>query len=281
MRARGARVVVTDFQRLRPSDFESLGVFFRTLGEWIAEELELDISVEQFWNTRRNPSRRFNQFVCQEVLGRINEPLVWAMDEVDRLFPCPFRSDVFGQFRSWHNARALEPTQPWRRLTLIMAYTSHRLLIDDCNQSPLNVGCSVALEDFTREEVVALNRRYDSPLRTEAELEAYWNLVGGHPYLVNRGFQYMVESGLDLATLRPRMERDDGIFSDHLRLLLALLSRDAEQCDVVRSLLRGESKASNDSFLRLRSAGVLAGGSIHDMRIRCPLYATFLKKHLL
>ena len=43
-------------------------------------------------------------------MGRIQEPLVWAMDEVDRLFPCPFRSEVFGLFRSWHNARATEPT---------------------------------------------------------------------------------------------------------------------------------------------------------------------------
>ena len=38
------------------------------------------------------------------VLGDAAAPLLWAMDEVDRLFTCDFGSEVFGLFRSWHNA---------------------------------------------------------------------------------------------------------------------------------------------------------------------------------
>ena len=237
----------------------------------LPSELKLDIPVDKFFNTSRNPSC-FNQFICQEILGRINEPLVWAMDEVDRLFPCPFRSEVFGMFRSWHNARATEPTQPWRRFTPIIAYaTEAYLLIDNLDQSPFNVGSSLVLEDFTREQVAELNGRYGSPLRNEAELESYWNLVGGHPYLTNRGFQHMVEKRIDLAGFMIQTERNGGIFDDHLHLLLTLLSRDVGQCDVVRSVLRGEPQASTESSLRLRSAGVFSGESIDEMRIavRC------------
>ena len=97
---------------------------FRTLGEWIADELELDIPLDDL-DLAPRPQRQFNQFICAGDPGTgSTSPLVWAMDEVDRLFPCPFRSEVFGLFRSWHNARAPEPTQPWRRLTLVIAYAT-------------------------------------------------------------------------------------------------------------------------------------------------------------
>jgi hypothetical protein len=277
----GTHVVVTDFQQLNSSDLESVETLFRTLGEWLVDELKLDFDVENCFASRRNPSRRFNTFICQEILGRINAPLVWAMDEVDRLFPCPFRSEVFGLFRSWHNARATEPTQPWKRLTLVIAYaTEAHLLIDNLDQSPFNVGTSLVLEDFNAEQLAELNRRYESPLRTPAELQAYADLLGGHPYLANRGLHEMSQKRLDLAAFKSQVERDDGIFNDHLRRLLILLSKDAALSDVVRGVLRGQSNASNDTFLRLRSAGVLAGESVSDMRMRCQLYASYLRRHL-
>jgi hypothetical protein len=90
----------------------------------------------------------------------------------------------------------------------------------------------------------------------------------------------MVQKGLDLAAFKMQAERDDGVFSDHLRRLLMLLSKDSGLCDVVRSLLRGQASASTESFLRLRCAGVLAGESIDEMRMRCQLYASYLKRHL-
>jgi hypothetical protein len=281
-RAPGTRVVFTDFQQLNTSDLQSVESLFRALAEWIADELKLDIPLDQYWSARRNPSRRFNEFICQEIMGRIQEPLVWAMDEVDRLFSCPFRSEVFGLFRSWHNARATEPLQPWRRLTLVIAYaTEAHLLIDNLDQSPFNVGTALVLEDFSAEQVAELNGRYGSPLRKEAELRAYYSLIGGHPYLANRGLYEMARSRWDLAAFRKQAERDDGIFSDHLRRLLVLLSKDAELCGVVRGILSGQQAAATESFLRLRSAGVLAGESVRDMRLRCQLYANYLKRHLL
>jgi hypothetical protein len=281
-RAPGTRVVVTNFQQLNTSDLRSVDTLFRTLGEWIADKLQLDIDIDQFWSSHRNPSLRFNNFICQEVLGRIDGRLVWGMDEVDRLFPCPFRSEVFGLFRSWHNARLTEPTQPWRRLTVVMVYaTEAHLLIENLDQSPFNFGTSIVLDDFTTDQLAELNRRYDFPLQTVSELEAYWNLVGGHPYLANRGLHEMVQKGLDMAAFKQQAERDDGVFNDHLRRLPILLSKDAGLCEVVRSVLRGQGRASNDNFLRLRSAGVLAGESIDDMRMRCELYASYLKRHLL
>ena len=72
---------------------------------------------------------------------------------------------MFGLFRSWNNERLLDPSGSWSRFTLVIAYaTEAHLFITDVNQSPFNVGTRLTLEDFTREQVAELNRRYGSPL---------------------------------------------------------------------------------------------------------------------
>ena len=108
--------------------------------------------------------------------------------KVDRLFSCEFGSEVFGLFRSWHNERSLDPASPWSRLTLAIAYaTEAHLFITDLNQSPFNVGTRLSLEDFTLQQVGELNGKYGAPLKNEAEIERFYALVGGQPYLARRG----------------------------------------------------------------------------------------------
>jgi hypothetical protein len=207
---------------------------------------------------------------------------VWGLDEVDRLFACDFGSEVFGLFRSWHNARSLDPNAPWSRLTLAIAYaTEAHLFITDVNQSPFNVGTRLTLEDFSFDQVVDLNRRYGSPLRDGDEAARYYRLVGGHPYLAGRGLREMVTHDLSIAAFEAQADRDEGVFGDHLRRMLVLLVKEPELCDVVRGVLRGQPCPSQDSFYRLRTSGILAGESSRDARPRCQLYATYLERHLL
>jgi len=273
---------MTDFQKLNAGDLESIDTLYRTLGEWIAEELDIAVRPGDVWNPRRGPSVNFERYMRREVLAKIDTSLVWAMDEVDRLFVCPFGSEVFGLFRSWHNARVLEPTQSWSRLTLAIAYaTEAHLFITDMNQSPFNVGTLLVLDDFTAEQVAELNRRYGSPLRTTLELEKFCQSVDGHPYLANRGLYEMASRGIDCAAFQSRAGRDDGVFGDHLRRILILLAKDTELTEVVRAVLRGQPCTSVKSFYRLRSAGVMVGESARDARLRCQLYTSYLERHLL
>jgi hypothetical protein len=163
-----------------------------------------------------------------------------------------------------------------------MAYaTEAHLFITDMYQSPFNVGTRLVLEDFTLAQVAELNCRYGSPLRDEAEVERYFRLVGGHPYLVRRGLHEMVTHGLDLAALGAQAAHDEGPFGDHLRRLLISLVQDAALCDVARGVMQGQPCPTAESFYRLRSGGPIIGDSAQDSRPRCQLYATYLKRHLL
>ena len=85
----------------------------------------------------------------------------------------------------------------------------------------------LTLEDFTLEQVAELNRRYGAPLATSGEVERYYRLVGGHPYLVRCGLHEMAAHGTSLAAFEARAASDDWVFGEHLRRIALLLSRDA------------------------------------------------------
>jgi AAA-like domain len=264
-----------------PADLESAERLFRTLAEWVADQLDLDVYPDQVWRPHMGASASLERFIRREVLDKTAAPIVWAMDEVDRLFPYSYSSQVFGLFRSWHNRRGLDPDAPWSRLTLAIAYaTEVHLFITDLNQSPFNVGTRLTLEEFTPEQVADLNGRYGSPLRDETEIRRYCELLSGHPFLVSRGLYEMVTRGLDIAAFEAQADRDEGMFGDHLRRLLVLLVNQPEWCEAVRAVLGGGSCPTDESFYRLRSAGILAGDSARTARLRCGLYAAYLQRHL-
>jgi hypothetical protein len=203
------------------------------------------------------------------------------MDEVDRLFACNFGSEVFGLFRSWHNERSLDPSGPWQKLSLAIAYASEaHLFITDVNQSPFNVGTRLVLTDFTLDQVRELNHRYGEPLRTESELERFFALVGGQPFLTQRGLHQIVEQGLSYTQFAAGAARDEGPYGDHLRRIFVSLNQDPTLSEAVRAVISGRHSSSSDSFYRLRSSGVVAGDSARDMKLRCQLYEQYLSRYL-
>ncbi len=263
-RESGATVILTDLQHPSGEAFSSVEKLLLELGERIAGQMNLKTRPHDVWSSLLSASANFHNYLQREVLGKISSPLVWGLDEIDRLFGFDYASEVFGLFRSWHNLRALEPSGPWRRMTLAMAYaTEAHLFITDLNQSPFNVGTKLVLEDLTYDQVAELNRQYGAPLKDESEIARYIAMVGGHPYLVQRGLYEMTEHGLDLASIEGNADYDEGIFGEHLRRMWVSLTRDADLCNAVRDLLQAKRGLAITNFYRLRSAGVLVGDSAH------------------
>jgi hypothetical protein len=281
-RTQGAHVAFIDCQKLDAYNLDNVNSFYLTLAESLADQLGLPVLPSDTWDARRGPNLNFERFIRREVLGAIKAPLVWGLDEVDRLFVCPFGSEVFGLFRSWHNERALDPNGPWSMLTLAIAYaTEAHLFITDMNQSPFNVGTRLTLEDFLPLQVAELNRRYGHPLKDPEELNRFARLVGGHPYLVRRGLHEFATKKMSFDAFETMAPRDEGIYGDHLRRILVLLAKDPFLANVVKGLLHEQPCPSPESFYRLRSAGVIMGNSPTDARPRCRLYTMFLRRHLL
>ncbi len=129
--------MLTDLQHPSGEAFASVETLLLALGERIAAQLDLKTKPHEVWSSLLGASTNFENYLRREVLGRVSGPLLWGLDEIDRLFGFDYAGEVFGLFRSWHNLRALEPAGPWRRMTLAMAYaTEAHLFITDLNQSP-------------------------------------------------------------------------------------------------------------------------------------------------
>ena len=279
-RKSGARVVLTDFQKLNSAHLQSAESLFQCLAEAIGEQLDIDVTPE-VWNPRRGASMNFERFLRREILAKIKGRLLWGIDEVDRLFACSFGSEVFGLFRSWHNERSLDPSGPWQNLSLAIAYASEaHLFITDVNQSPFNVGTRLVLADFTLDQVRELNERYGCPLHGENEMEGFFSLLGGQPFLTQRGLHQMTEKSLSYQEFAAGAARDEGPYGDHLRRIFVSLSQEPALCEVVRGVISGRHSSGADSFYRLRSSGIVAGESARDMKLRCQLYEQYLGSHL-
>ena len=280
-REHGARAAFTDLQKFNDRNLKSADVFYHTLGESLADQLGLQALPSDGWDSRRSANVNFERYLRSEVLLNSNRPLVWGLDEVDRLFSVPFGSEVFGLFRSWHNERALDPSGPWSALTLLISYaTEAHLFITDLNQSPFNVGTRLELDDFTQAQVAELNRRHHNPVKSGDDLNRLTRLLGGHPYLIRRALHELAAQTTTFAKFEAEADSDNGIFGDHLRRILVLLAKDPGLMEVVRGMLRSEPCPDTESFYRLRSAGLLKGSTQADAHLRCRLYATFLKRHL-
>lgn len=280
VREQGARVILTDLQKLSTDQLGSADRLFRVLAEWLGDQMLLEARPDTDWGEHRSPAVNFERYVRRGVLGNGQAPVVWALDEVDRLFTNPCGVEVFRLFRAWHNERALDPCGPWSRLTLAIAYASEaHLFIQDLNQSPFNVGLRLNVGDLTPSEVGTLQQRFGRPLADSVSLERLFRLTGGHPYLTVSCLNEL-QNGSPLGQVEAKALREDGLFSEHLAGLLRTLRQEPELLTMVRLLLSGRRLQGANGFYRLRSAGVVAGRSAQEAQFRCGLYERYLRRHL-
>ena len=280
-RKAGVRTFATDLQKFTADQMASADLLFRAIAEGMVDEFNLETDIDTFWKSCYGWNVNFERFMRRCVLPSQDQPLVWALDEVDRLFGHPYSTEIFGLFRSWHNERSLNPDGAWSRLTLCIAYaTEAHLFIRDLNQSPFNVGTRLILDDFYVDQVDEMNRRYGSPLRTPKERSRFFQLIGGNPYLVRRGLELLSADKISLEALETSAATDDGPFGDPLRRMAAIIRTEPSLEVAVRLLLADQPCPTLDVFYRLKSAGVIVGPSLPSASFRNQLYQRYLATHL-
>lgn len=273
----GKRVAFLDFQLFDKAAMGNADLFFRQFCYWLTDELEMTDRVDEYWNMPLGNSQRCTRYVSRYLLKEFGNPLVLAMDEVERLFDTDFRSDFFGMLRSWHNQRATTPI--WKQVDLaLVTSTEPYQLIDNLNQSPFNVGQVIELEDFTPAQVAELNRRHSSPLnpREEQRLIA---LLNGHPYLVRLALYVIASHRLSTTELFANATADNGPFGNHLRNHLFRLHDKQELVQGMLQVIRNNICEDERVFFRLRGAGLVRREG-RTVMPRCKLYTDFFQEHL-
>lgn len=272
------RVAFIDFQLIENATMQDADTFYRQFCSLLSWEFELEDRTEEFWGNPLGHVPKTTNYIQRHVLKAFADvPVLLAMDEVERMFASPFRSDFFSMLRSWHNNRARGGD--WRRLNLtLVTSTEPYQLIADLNQSPFNVGTVIELKDFNSEQVTELNQRHGTPLGN-TELEGLYDLLGGQPYLTRRALYLIASKRITFKKLLATAYEDDGPFGDHLRNHLFRMSEHNELKSGLVGAIKHKRVADEHVFFRLRGAGLVRRVGNEELP-RNPLYATYFGKRL-
>ncbi|MES0114294.1 MULTISPECIES: AAA-like domain-containing protein [unclassified Mesorhizobium] len=250
----GKRIAFLDFQIFSEAELDDLGVVLTGLAAQLVREMRLDPTARR---TIASPSQ-LTEFLEDDILARLPEPLTLAFDEVDRLVERPYHNDVFAMLRGWHNRRASHSWRGWDRvdLTLVVA-TEPSALIRDVEQSPFNVTVPVRLDPFSQPQLVVLNDLFDQPLR-DGELDLLHLLTGGQPYLTRLAFYRLGPAfGVSLRDLDATAADNDGPFGEHLRAKLTQLGRRPDLAAAMGRLVHQGVAPDEALSHRLRAAGLV------------------------
>ncbi len=274
----GMKTAFIDFQMIENSAIEKPEIFYPQFCSLLSYEFGVEDRTEEFWKNPLGQVQKTTNYVTRHLFKELQDAqLLLAMDEVERMFTSPFRSDFFSMLRSWHNNRARGGD--WSRFNIaLVTSTEPYQLIADLNQSPFNVGSVVELKDFTPEQVKDLNTRHGNPLSAD-QVTKVGDLLDGHPYLTRRALYLIASKRTTFDALMKNACEDDGPFGDHLRNHLFRMSDSQDLKSGLSQIIKYQRCSDEHIFFRLRGAGLVM--RVGDKVLpRNTLYADYFGKRL-
>jgi AAA-like domain len=272
----GYRTVTLNLRDAVREDFETLTSFLQWFLTHIVSaqddlSAESIVSVEEHWQRSLGNSKIKCRTFFEKYLLKSDQPLVIAIDEVDRLFQY---SDIVGEFlgmlRTWHEDAKTKLL--WGHLRLIVVYVEVYMEMN-INQSPFNAGMEVQLTDFETDQIDALAQSYGFPW-TDADRDAIQHSIGGHPYLVDRTLETLAHTQTKPAALLPSCLLPNSPYRSHLERQWHTLQNHPTLIPVFRSLLAETMEISLlpiDDLVKLYDLGLIQLRSGQAL-IRYPLY---------
>jgi Tol biopolymer transport system component len=136
-----------------------------------------------------SPSTWFAEFLEDVLLREVQGNVVIFLDEIDWLLNVEFKRDIFALIRSLYNVR-VDKSQFCRLSFVLLGVATPTDLMGyekDINSTPFNIGHSVELKGFEREEAkpleTGLAKTSANPRRM---LDAIFDWTGGQPFLTQR-----------------------------------------------------------------------------------------------
>jgi transcriptional regulator with XRE-family HTH domain len=213
------------------------------------------------------------------LLRKLDKPLILVLEAIDSLFAYASVADDFlSLFRLWHEEAKNNNT--WQKLHLIITYSTENYVPADLNKSPLNVGTEILLPDFTLEQVLTLANKYQANLGKD-ELQRIINLVGGHPYLIQKAIYAITQKQLSLADFEKTAATEAGIYGDHLRGHLLNLQEHPNLAAGMKKVVESSSPVDLGATInwQLHSLGLVTFVQ-NAVQPRYPLYSDYFRYRL-
>lgn len=279
----GMQTVVVDMRQADPSVLEDLDHFLRWFCWAVGQQLNLEPQFDEYWFESAGSKLSCTTYVQEYFLKQSQSPIVIAIDTVHHLVEYPhIAKNFFAMLRSWYEQTRVR--EDWQKLRLIIAYVAELELQLPSNQSPFNVGLPLNLPWLTTDQVNDLAERYELHkvgIRDFDTLHPLFNLVGGHPYLLQLAFYWLRSGYVSLAQLLQEAGTDKGIYGDHLRGLWRDHQRDTPLMAAFQQVLFAPEPTHLNPKMayRLEDMGLVQrqGGNASFL---CELYRQYFGAHL-
>lgn len=256
-----------------------LNKLLRCLCLQIATQLGADTNLDDKWDDEIGCKLSCSLYIQNFLLKQSENPIVLVLSEVDRFFEYPqLGREFFALLRSWCDEA--RQNNHWRKLRLVVVYSTEQYISLDINHSPFNIGLPIRLREFTVQQVEELVRRYGIEL-TSKELKQLMSLVGGHPGLLQLALFNLVSGSMTLKELIAEAIANGGIYRYHLWQHWVNLQANPGLIQMYAELVTAKQGMIIDPVCayKLESLGLI---DFEGDRIvpRCELYRNYFAKQL-
>jgi hypothetical protein len=273
------KTVSISFQLADKSIFENLDPFLQWFCANVGLGVQLPNRISDYWDDLFGSKISCKIYFEQYLLPKLGQPLILALDDVDRLFQYPDLADeFFGLLRAWHEEA--KNRDIWKQLRLVVAHSTEVYIPLNVNKSPFNVGLPVELVAFTLTQVQNLAQRYGLVYSTE-QVEQLRALVGGHPYLIQMALYHIWHQDVTFEQVVQPAFIPTGIYRDHLQRQLWNVQQSLELSTAFAKVVAQSSPVALDlvQAFKLQSLGLvhLQGNQATPS---CILYAEYFRDRL-
>lgn len=278
------RTVTLSLQRADSTAFTDLDRFLRWFCTALSHQLNLSVqSVDENWNELYGSKSNCTSYFEDFLLSQSDSPLVLALDQVDEIFSRPsIADDFFSLLRSWYEEANYgnANSKLWQRLRVLMVHSTEIYVPLETNRSPFNIGVTVNLPPFTKDQVGDLVLRHQLEL-SESQLDDLMRLLGGHPYMVRLALFCLSQKMTDWAEFVQMAVTDAGIYANHLHRHLKYLQERPELAEAYQYVVKTDDvvELEQTSAFKLNSMGLvtLQGNAVISS---CDLYRHYFGEQL-
>lgn len=276
--------VKLDLQQADSNIISNFSKLIRWLIANICSQLSLKNSINCFWNEDLGIKVSSIVYLENCVLKKLDKPLILAIDRLHLVFKY---TEVAQEFLSllhfWYEeARNSSVLQ---KLRLIVVQSTESYMPININQSLSDVGLTVTLPEFDREQMLDLAQRYQLTQNknfNENTIEDLRNLIGGHPYLTRLAFYNLAKYDLSLEQLIEEAATETSIYINLLRHYLAILYSNSALASAFKKVISADRSVRLESFLayQLENLGLISLQRNEAVPV-CLLYRLYFKDRLI
>lgn len=273
--------VYIDMHKAETEVFSSLDRFLRWLCINVSWQLNLKPMLRDYWDEEIGSKISCSIYFQEYILQRIDTPLVLAINEMNLIFECPgIAHEFLPLLRSWHEEA--KQSKLWKKLRLILLYSTEVYLPLAINQSPFNVGLPIKLLDFTQEQIIDLACRHGLDWEDRYYAKELMDMLGGHPYLIRLALYYLSLEYIEMKKLLNEAPTLTGIYSDYLRGHLETIQKYPSLTSAVKQMLINSGSVRLDAITayQLESMGI-AKLNGNEVNFSCELYNRYFASQLM